>query len=223
MIEVSQWPPSLATLTNTGPASYLIDFGTVAIGQESAAQMGFENLGDSSLTFLSIGPPSDAEFEITLAEGSSLESGVTMGIPFSFKPFSSGPKSATIVIQSDAATPTVTLTLSGSGVNGTLSVLPQVVDFGSVAVHSVASRVVSIANDYPVDLTITPWVGGGPAASAYSLNVAPGAQFTVHAGTSRTIAVDYTPLVPSATDTGLLGISSNVGENVTVGLRGMAR
>jgi hypothetical protein len=184
----------------------------------------FENVGISPLTVLSMGAPSDAQFGIRLTEGTAIEPGSSIGVPFSFKPFSAGAKSATVVIQTDsAANSTVTLSLSGRGVVGSLVAEPPVVDFGSVAVHAVASRVVSIANDYPVVLTIIPSAVGGTASSLYSLDTAPDVQFTLPAGTSRTISVDYAPLVPSASDTGSFVFSSNVGDEVVVGLKGSAR
>jgi hypothetical protein len=110
------------TVTPALNGMYAVDFGTVALGQTATGVLLLKNPSCGPLQVLSVGAPSDAEFSLTLQAGSivppggSVDAGIT--VPVSFKPFSTGQKSGSLVIHTDSSsTLTVTVVFEGTGVD----------------------------------------------------------------------------------------------------------
>jgi hypothetical protein len=226
--KISGNPPLNVTATSTATATtetYSVDFGQVAVGQHLDATLELANDGSAPLTVAAVGAPTDLEFNLTLPPSTTVEAGGHIPVPVSFKPFSAGQKSATVTLQTDSqSTPTVILTLTGTGVNLKLLVSPKVVDFGTVVVHSQRSLDVTLTNQSTLDLMITPGSMQGNNAPLFTTNTANA--FSLAANGSQTIRVTYSPLVPSgnasssAEDTASFNLASNAGDSVTVNLQG---
>src|SRR5450432_4010173 len=57
-------PPAVTALADNGSLAidYVVDFGAVALGAESAGSLTFDNTGNAPLQILSVGEPTDPEF-----------------------------------------------------------------------------------------------------------------------------------------------------------------
>jgi hypothetical protein len=116
--------PAAVTLISTGSGSsgfYALDFGPAAVGGQSDVDLLLANDGPCALQIVSVGAPSDPEFTLQLAVGTTLDrcehpDAGSVEVPATFKPSSSGPKSGTLAIQTDSQViPTITLTFTGTG------------------------------------------------------------------------------------------------------------
>jgi hypothetical protein len=98
---------------------YIVTFGdAVALGQEAEANLLLTNDGIAALQVLSVEAPSDPEFTVVLDAPITAQPGVTLTAVVSFKPTSTGQRSAALTLNTDSATtPTVTLNLVGTGTN----------------------------------------------------------------------------------------------------------
>jgi hypothetical protein len=109
-------PPSVAGSQDEG--SYSADLGPVGVGMALNGTLMLTNIGVDPLQILSVSLPTDAQFGLELVVGTAIAPGSQIAAPVSFKPVSIGPKTATVVIETDSLeVPTVTLTLTGTGVN----------------------------------------------------------------------------------------------------------
>jgi Abnormal spindle-like microcephaly-assoc'd, ASPM-SPD-2-Hydin len=140
------------TLTNTGT-------GSVTISQVAAAGAGFSVSGFSSA--------------VSLAAGQSLSLAV------GFAPSATGSVSGSISVVSSATNSPASITLSGTGVQPLLSVVPSSVSFGNVTVGVTNSQTMTIQNPGTASLTVTQASLSGASYSmsglALPLSVAPGA------------------------------------------------
>jgi len=99
------------------PNGYLVTFGNaVALGQEAEANLLLTNDGIAALQILSVEAPSDPEFTVVLDAPITAQPGVTLTAVVSFKPTSTGQRSATLTLNTDSETaPMVALDLVGTG------------------------------------------------------------------------------------------------------------
>jgi hypothetical protein len=108
--------PTSADWSDSG--SYNFDFGPVSLGQQLNQSLFLTNIGGSPLMILSTEQPTDSQFTVTLASEIEIQPGSGQTVPVSFRPFTAGPKGASVVIATDSsAVPTITITLTGTGVN----------------------------------------------------------------------------------------------------------
>jgi hypothetical protein len=201
--------------------AYTVDFGEIAVGQQGTGTIQLSNDGSAPLQILSVGAPSDPQFGITLAEGTTISEGSQINVPVSFKPFSAGAKSGNLVINTDSeSTPTVTISFTGTGVNLKLSVNPLVLDFGKVVVHSQRFLDVTITNQSTLDLTVTPGAIEGADAALFMTN-AP-SSIALPANGTQTIRVTFSPAIAEAAVNADFILTSTAGDNVTVTMKGAA-
>jgi hypothetical protein len=114
--------PAISTTSNladwSDSGAFEFDFGPVSLGQQLSQSLLLTNIGGSPLVILSTEQPMDPQFSVSLASEIEIQPGSDQIVPVSFKPSSAGPKSASVVVATDSsAVPTVTLTLTGTGVN----------------------------------------------------------------------------------------------------------
>jgi hypothetical protein len=109
------WPVSLELASSD---EWTVRFDQVLVGATANSTLVLKNVGMWALNVLNVPPPTDPEFSMTLPVGVVVQPGSEINVPISFRPFNSGPKIATVVIQTDSNTArTITLTLTGVGVN----------------------------------------------------------------------------------------------------------
>ena len=142
------------------PVSSAIDFGDVVVGGSSvSSRVVLENTGNSSLAVESVALAGD-DTHFAIAEvavpaevlpGGQAEWGITC------RPTTSGDKSATFTIRhADEANSPNVVTLSCSGTEANLSVIPEPITFADTRVcESATPRSVRLQNDGTAQLTIT--------------------------------------------------------------------
>jgi hypothetical protein len=100
-----------------------------------------------------------------------------------------------------------------------IAVLPGSIDFGSVVVHSVLSRTVTVTDCTNLDVVATPSLHG-PEASLFTLSETE--PFVVQAQTTVSVTVSYAPDTISTLDSASILFSFNTGNSVVVSLMGWA-
>lgn len=199
------------------PSVTSLNFGNVLVGSTSSAQtVSITNTGNSSVTISQLTAagtgftPTGIALPLTLAAGQSALIGAT------FTPSAAGSSTSSLTLLSTATNSPTTITLSGTGVQPQISIVPTSVAFGSVAVGSSNTQTMTIQNSGTASLSVTQATvnGQGFALSglALPLSVAP--------GSSASFTLSFTPT--SATDfSGSLSLVSNApGSPSTVGLSG---
>jgi hypothetical protein len=212
--------PPLQVTPGTGQ-NYTVDFGQIAVGLQGPGALVLTNDGQAPLQILSVGAPSDPQFSLALSEGTTISQGTQINVPVSFKPFSAGAKSATLVITTDSqSTPTISISFTGTGVNLKLSVNPQVLDFGKVVVHSQRTLTITLDNQSTLNLTVSSGAIQGNDASLFATNAT--SSFPLAAEGSQQIDVTFSPLAASGMATAFFVLTSTAGDSVTVSLQGNA-
>ncbi len=214
---------SQVTVTATGAGQYTVDFGSVAIGQDQTATLTLTN-GNSPLVIGEVDPPSDAEFGTGLTPGTAVPAAEAVSFTVDFKPFDVGSKSGTLLIHTDsAAVSTLTLNMKGIGIDVSVEVAPQLVDFGYVVVGTSGTKAITLTNSAGPALRVTPSAVRGTAAQFFSVDSL--APFTVSPGGTAQIEASYAPLAPKqpgTDDTAYFTLSLSTGEAVVITLQGQA-
>jgi HYDIN/CFA65/VesB family protein len=125
-----------------------VSFGNQRIGATSAAQtITLTNTGNAPLTIsaISFGGPQMGEFALASGGGTGvLAPGVSRTLALSFTPAAAGPRTATLVITSDAPGSPHSVTLTGAGVasasGGGKTELPSGTEMAVVAINGTATN-----------------------------------------------------------------------------------
>jgi hypothetical protein len=214
--------PASGTFAAAGQCGYTLDFGQVAVGSTTSLDMNLEDTGSSPLAVLNVSAPTDPQFSLTLPQ-QSIQPGSTSPLTVSFKPFTEGGQSATVSFTTDSQVcPTVTVSLSGTGVLLKLQASPQAVNFGSVVVHSSPGQTVTLTNQSNLDIGVTPSAIGGGQASLFGVDKPAGTLFNVPANQSVDMHVTYSPLAPSKLDQANLTLALSEGGTIQITMQGTA-
>ena len=209
------------TSPNAGNAS--VAFGDVPIGQRRTLTASLANNGIATLTITSVEQAQpDPEFTVDIAEGAQVNS-QPLAIPIHFVPFTTGAKTAVVILHTDSSdVPTVTLSLSGTGVKLALEVLPEALDFGKVVIHTEATDSLSISNQSGLPVTLS--LSGLQGADAPLFGLGQLASTTVAAGQAVSLPVMFSPVQVSQTpNSAFFTIGYCEGCNpIIVNLRGQA-
>jgi len=184
-----------------GSASYglsttAIAFGNQALNLVRGRTVTLRNASNAALpiTSIAISGTNATQFAQTNNCGSSVAQGGSCTITVTFKPTSTGSKTANLRVTAGNAAETKTVSLSGTGVRSTYAVSPTSIDFGEVARNSTsAATSVTITNTSTVVLPIDSItiVGANPGMFAKT-NHCP-AQVSI--GGNCTVSVVFKPTV----------------------------
>jgi len=215
---VSAWPLSYAAAQRlqSNPSSY--DYGQVQVGTSKQYSFQLTNTGTRSLTISSKqkkGPAfSFSNFPLPI----TLQPGQTAPMTVNFKPTSTAQKSATITLISNALNPSLTVKVSGTGVNAnavTLGVSPTSLNFGNVTVGASASLPLTLAA-----------ANGSVTISAAQANSSeftlPGLTLpkTIAAGQSVAVTIAFSPKLSGTASTSLAFTSNAANSPTSVPLTG---
>lgn len=171
----------------------VVSFPSVEVGS-SGTKMSvmLTNVGEAPLTLTGVSPPADAAFRLSgLTEGTVLQPGEGQAFTVAFSPVTRGYVSASAVIKSDAViTPSINLSMEGTGVAAAVDVLPKELVFGQSNVGASITRDIAIKNVGEKDLYVSNITFEDAATGAaldfsvggsvvFPLMVAPGASSTV--------------------------------------------
>lgn len=198
------------------PAS--LAFGAVSVGGSSSQPATFTNSAGSAATLSAVSATGD--FSVTggtCQASGAVAVGSSCTITVTFSPTVLGSRTGTLTVTSNGAPATVQTSLSGSGATAaTVAASPGSVAFGSVALQTSASAVVTFTNSGGVPATLgTPTVSG----SGYSLG-SDGCGTTLAANSACTVQVRFTPPALGASSGSLTLSGQFNGSPVMVALNG---
>jgi MYXO-CTERM domain-containing protein len=217
----------VVTLSGMGVRPTILVPGTVAFGEQSVGVPGatrpltVSNTGTGTLRITNIaksGPGAAAyTFTPSTLDVSSGEIGV---VSVTFTPTSQGPANATLTLTTnDVANPSVTVNLSGTGIQPTISVSPTSLSFGDQRIGApAATRTLTVTNTGTGNLVVSNITATGPGAAAYSFMPS---TLSVPANESRTLTVSFDPPVEGIANATLTLTTNDVAHpSVTVNLSG---
>jgi hypothetical protein len=202
-----------------------VSFGNVSVGQSTTKTVTLTNNGTVALSVSGISvagtgfTASGPHLPISLAAGQSTS------ISAAFKPTTGAADTGTITITSNAAGSPSLVALSGTGMTGTppptpaaLTVTPNSITFGSVAVGSEATQTVHLENTGGEAAAISKMTISGTGVSISGMT----APATLAAGQTANLTVTYKPAA-AGTLTASLAITSNATDSsVVVGINATA-
>ena len=195
--------PQQVPLSGTGTTAKLaptpLGFGTLAVGLTSAVKkVTLTNIGTTALTISSIAVTGAeaADFPETATTcGSSLAAAASCTVSLTFKPSTTGARSATLTVTDNAAGSPQQVPLSGTGTTAELT--PSSLSFGTLAVGlTSAAKTVTLKNVGTTALTITSIALTGVAPGDYGETS--GCESSLAVGASCTISVTFKPTTTGA-------------------------
>ena len=173
-------------------------FAKVGLGASETLPVNLTNNGSTAVTLSEINL-SNAEFNASVGSlPTVLAAGQSVSVSVAFAPTTSGWTTGTVAFVSNASNPTLTLTVSGTGVNSPLlTATPSSVSFGSQTVGSTSTLPLVLTNTRKSAVSINALQTSGATFSI----TGPSLPLSLPAGQSVTFTVAFTP--PSAaTDAG---------------------
>lgn len=188
-------PPGAVTITPTSNA-----FADTVVGSTSASSSTFtvKNTGGTTTSALSIqvsgSNPNDFVKATDGCDGMTLAAQATCTFTVSFKPQTSGAKSATYTVAAGTATP-AQATVTGNGIPpAQLAVAPTLQDFGTVLTGQSSNIVTfTVTNAGGVATGAITQTLGGADASQFSVASSSCSGATVAAGATCTVGIKFSP------------------------------
>ena len=184
-----------------------VDVGQVVLGQTKSATVTVENCGgrDVSLTRVELGASSAPALSLALTETLplTLVPGARLEVAVRFAPTTLGAQLGLLELDTDAIGADPRVPVLAEGVEDcAVSVLPEALDFGLVAVGQEATRRALITNDSRQRCTVTALAA--TATAGYSVEGAPTVPFVLAPGEGTVVDVRYRPMVRGRVDRGVL-------------------
>ena len=214
-------PPSATPTPGSSGGTFSIspnpvDFGDVGIGTSSSTELTITNSSASVVKGNVVTSRLGKGFSVTAGAGSfKLAAGESRIVTIKFAPTKAGMDSGTIRIT--GVSPTIDISVTGTGQPGTLSLSSSSLDFGSVALHTTAEMTLSVEDTGSGELT----ADVNAAKLKPPFNVKGAGSFKRQSGQSHAVIVSFTPTKAKAY-AGSLTVTSNDPNNpsATIGLSG---
>ncbi|MFB6296507.1 MAG: choice-of-anchor D domain-containing protein, partial [Halobacteriales archaeon] len=189
------------SLSGTGERSNIavspsaVAFGNVRVGETGDARISVQNDGSQplDLTGIAIAGANASAFTLAGDTGTgTLAPGANRTFAVRFSPSAIGSRTATVEITSDDPdTPTVEVSLGGTGVQPDVGVAADRVAYNDTRVGGVRERIVTVRNDGNANLTVENVSVAGADADAFSL--AGSRTFALGPGETRDLRVQFAP------------------------------
>jgi len=219
-------PTVTVTLSGTGirptiSVATSLPFGDHRVGVPGATQsLTVQNTGTGTLSITNIAKSGTGAAAYSYSPGTlDVPQGQSGSLTVTFSPTVEGLADATLTLTTnDVARPTVTISLTGTGIRPLISVAPPSLDFGNVQVSGSSSITLAVSNTGSGTLNISNITKGGSGAAFYTFSPA---TLDVPAGQSRNLTVTFSPTVEGQTDASLTLTTNEVGRpTVVVALSG---
>jgi hypothetical protein len=195
-----------------------LGFGNVQVGSSKSLSESLTNSGGTALT-ISSATASGNGFRLNgLTLPVTLNAGQSTSFTVLYTPTASGTASGSLSITSNGSNPTLSITLSGTGVTpGTLAANPTSLSFGNVPVGSSSSHSETLTNTGGTALTISAASVSGSGFSLSGLTV----PITLNAGQSTSYTVQFAPISSGAANGNVSITSSASDSSLTIAVTGM--
>jgi hypothetical protein len=206
--------PATAGGLTSSPAS--LNFGNVNVGSGSSQSITLTNNASTSVTISKVAT-SGTEFTVgTMAVPFTLGAGKQVSLTLRFNATSMGSATGSVTITSNASDPTLTVPLSGTGMQPQISVVPTTVSFAGVALGVSNTQTLTVRDSGNANLIISQATTAG---TGFSLS-GPTLPAAIAPGQSAAFTVRFSPAT-SGSATGTIQIVSNAPNSVlTVPLSG---
>jgi len=204
-------PACAAAAPIIGVSPTTLSFGNQAVNITSTAKtVTISNTGTAILSITGITNSNTTDYILTAPSiPFNVAAGGSQTLTISFTPGSTGAKSATVSMTSNAGNATVSAT--GTGIAPVLSLSPTTLTFASQTIGSTsAAKTVTISNTGTGTLNVT-----GITSSNSEFAVSPSTVSPIAPGGSATLNVTFTPGAPSGSKSSTISILSD-GGNATV-------
>jgi uncharacterized repeat protein (TIGR01451 family) len=200
--------PQTLDLTGAGAQAQAVwspnplGFGPVAVGVLQSAGLTVNNPGTATLDLTNavITGPNASDFSLvglgTCPPSLAIGAGDNCTLDMGFTPGAAGPRSATVTFSDNANPDTQAVSLTGTGVIVSVTVLPNNADFGSrnVGTTSKAKKVtITNAGGGSIDVTGYTFTGADPGDFSYTGGSCPATPFTLTAGGACTVDLLFSP------------------------------
>jgi hypothetical protein len=195
---------TVVNATFPNPCEIDLDFGNLPIGLTDSVTVRISNSGSSALDLSPITPTLDPEFSLSYpAEQPSIPGGGFDAFSVTFQPYRVGQVQSSFTIQTDgvnglchapaagSAGNVVTVMLAGNGIQLSLVVQPNVLDFGNTLINTTVKKSVMLINKSTAAVSgITATVAGSDE-KLFTIDDAP---TSLGAGESATVDISYAPV-----------------------------
>lgn len=220
--------PGAGPAASLNPAS--LAFSSTILGQASSALAAtLANTGSGALTIDTIGVTgaAAADFSVTggtCAAGGSVAAGANCTVLVSFKPGTTGARSATLAVAHNGTGGSSSVALSGTAsatAQATIGVSATSIGFGALAVNAPsAPQSVTVNNSGQSPLTLSALTVAGANGAIFTLGGDCAVNKPIAGGASCTVTVAAQPTASGAFTGNLTVVSNAANGNVTIGLAG---
>lgn len=181
-----------------------LNFGSLLVGSSASQSFTLTNTGTGSLNVSQI-VATGVGFTVSGFPGAfTLAAGQSLPLTANFSPAGVGAAVGSISVVSNATNSPLTISLSGTGVQPQIAVIPSTVSFGSVTVGVINSQTLTIKNPGTATLSVTQASLSGTGFTSTGLTL----PFSVPAGGSSTFNVGFAP-ASSGAASGSITLISN--------------
>jgi hypothetical protein len=132
-----------------------LTFGNIQVGGGASQAIALTNVGTGSVNISQV-ISTGTGFSVTgFAGGVTLAAGQSLSLAASFAPAAAGSATGSITVVSTATNSPATISLSGTGVQPLIAVVPGSVSFGNVTVGVTNTQTMTIQNPGSANLTVT--------------------------------------------------------------------
>jgi hypothetical protein len=193
-------------------------FGNIAVAGNNARTMTLVNSGNAVITISQVSVSGRGFSVSKLATPLKLSAGQTISLEAHFAPEATGEVTGSIAITSNASDRSLTIVLSGTGVEGRLSATPPSASFGNVAMGSNNSKTLTLSNYGLGSATISQVSVSGRGFSVSKLAT----PLKLSAGQTISLEAHFAPEATGEV-TGSIAITSNAWDrNLIIALSGSA-
>ena len=186
------------------PSANSLGFGNVAVGSTATLPISVTNSGTDTVN-ISGASISGGVFTVVSGSGSAtLTAGQTDTVQVQFAPTSTTPATGTLTVTSDASNPTLSIALSGTGLQAQVSANPTSVNFGGIAVGYTDSIPIILRNPGNQTLTFSQVTVSGTAFGQTGLSTST----TIAGGGSTTFNATFDPAA-TGTANGSITLATN--------------
>jgi hypothetical protein len=214
--------PTVVNLSGTGVQGQLTaspmsePFGNIQVGSTSSQTVTLTNGGSTSVT-ISQAAASGNGFGITgISLPLTLAAGQTSTFAITFIPAGPGAVNGSVTLNSNSATPVITISTSGTGAQPAISTIPPNVTFNNVTIGLPNSQTIQIQNPGTASLTVSQAnvSGAGYSISGLSLPA------TIAAGGSTTFNVAFAPSSTTPVSGSISLVNNSPNSPYTISLSG---
>lgn len=200
-----------------------VNFGSVRVDQLKDSTIKIENVGTAPVMIRKYAlTDADNVFGLLDTVAHTLNPASSINVKIRFRPNSDKSFAASLVVTTDeSANNTITISLSGKGIDSKLAVEPNVLNFGEIDTMKVsAPQTVTIHNTGSASTEITSITKSG--SSAFAMSVDKTAPFTLLPDSSATVTVTFAPTLVQA-ESGTITVSASEGSPIDIELTGTGK